>query len=293
MKELFNLKKKKLNLYIILSIKIILIIVLLIVLLIIKSILLLNKNAIQFLKTNSKLKFTYKDRKKKFIFNKKELIDDYFYPISPVNNYYINREKKIITMFLSLKTLTKNKNDPINKKIKQELLNKIIVANKKNLTKLDSIYVKDNIPFGNEVISINHIIYYCEVLGCKNIYLNSHFNCYIKNKIVTEKLNISFNSKVNCSDPTILCTSIKNRFWFSMIAIKPEIRINIIKNEIKRNLPQLKIDKDDLYMHIRVNNHIDYAQPPLCFYETILKNFNFKNIYIISGTRSNSVIDKL
>ena len=106
-------------------------------------------------------------------------------------------------------------------------------------------------------------------------------------------MNISFNSKVNCSDPTILCTSIKNRFWFSMIAIKPEIRINIIKNEIKRNLPQLKIDKDDLYMHIRVNNHIDYAQPPLCFYETILKNFNFKNIYIISGTRSNSVIDKL
>ena len=86
------------------------------------------------------------------------------------------------------------------------------------------------------------------------------------------------NSQVNCSDPTILCISLRRNFWYYLVIIKPEIRINIIKNEIKRNLPQLKIDKDDLYIHIRVNNHIHYAQPPLCFYETIINNFKFKKI---------------
>ena len=69
---------------------------------------------------------------------------------------------------------------------------------------------------------------------------------------------------------------------------------NIIKNEIKRNLPQVKTDEDALYIHIRVNKlNINYAQPPLCFYETIINNFNFKNIYLISGISNIPLIDKL
>ncbi len=263
---------------------------------IIKSILLLNKKFIPFLKSNSKLNFIYKESKKIFQFNKKELIDDYFSnfsPRSPKYNNYINIEKNRIKNFLSLETLSKKKNEPFNEKIKQKLLRRIIALSKKNLTKLDTIYIKETIPFGNAMISINHIIYYCEVLGCKNIYFNPQINWYIKNKIVTEKLNISLNSQVNCSDPTILCISLRRNFWYYLVIIKPEIRINIIKNEIKRNLPQLKIDKDDLYIHIRVNNHIHYAQPPLCFYETIINNFKFKNIYLISGNRSTRLIEKL
>jgi hypothetical protein len=119
-------------------------------------------------------------------------------------------------------------------------------------------------------------------------------NLFIKNKIVTDKYNISLNSEINCSDPTTLCTSLKyNIFWFCSLGIRQEIRIDILKNEIRRNLPQLKIDEDDLYIHIRVNNHVNYAQPPLCFYETIINNFNFKNIYIISGIRNSPIIDKI
>ena len=78
-----------------------------------------------------------------------------------------------------------------------------------------------------------------------------------------------------------------------MVIIRPEIRLNIIKNEIKRNLPKLIIDEDDLYIHIRVNNHTNYAQPPLCFYKTIINNYNFKNIYIISGIKKSPIINKL
>ena len=145
------------------------------------------------------------------------------------------------------------------------------------------------------MISINNILYYCEILGCNNIYLNPKINWYIKNKIVTEIFNISLNSNVNCKDSTTLCVSlIHNNFWFYIITVRPEIRINILKNEMKRNLPQLKIDKDDLYIHIRVNKlNVNYGQPPLCFYETIINNFKFKNIYLISGIKSSPLIDKL
>jgi hypothetical protein len=191
--------------------------------------------------------------------------------------------------------MSENNDDKTNEQIKLELLKTIIGATGKAISNLDTIYIVDIIEFGNTMICINNIIYYCEILGCKNIYLNPRFNRYIKNKIVTDKLIISLNSQVNCNDPTTLCTSLyANFFWFNLIVVKPEIRFDVIKNEIKRNLPQLKINKEDLYIHIRINKkNIHYAQPPLCFYETIINNFKFKNIYLIANIEKSPIVDKL
>ena len=74
-----------------------------------------------------------------------------------------------------------------------------------------------------------------------------------------------------------------------------------MKNEIKKNLPKIIIDESDLYIHIRsgdifhYNNYkdINYAQPPLCFYISVLDNFEFRNIYILSQDTLNPVIKKL
>lgn len=52
-------------------------------------------------------------------------------------------------------------------------------------------------------------------------------------------------------------------------------------------------------MHIRSGDifstwiHRPYAQPPLCFYKAILKNFKFNKIYIIAENNNNPIIDKL
>ena len=79
----------------------------------------------------------------------------------------------------------------------------------------------------------------------------------------------------------------------------PEIRINILKNEIRKNLPKLDIDQNDLYIHIRAGNIFSndinrfYSQPPLCFYQNILYNYKFRNIYIITLKNNNPVINKL
>ena len=73
----------------------------------------------------------------------------------------------------------------------------------------------------------------------------------------------------------------------------------MIKNEIKKNLPKVEINPNDLYIHIRSGDifnpghHPDYAQPPLCFYQNIINNFEFRNIYIIAENKNNPVIDKI
>ena len=73
----------------------------------------------------------------------------------------------------------------------------------------------------------------------------------------------------------------------------------MIKNEIKKNLPHVKIEPNDLYIHIRSGDVFNpkyegnYAQPPLCFYQNIINNFEFKNIYIIAENKNNPVIDEI
>ena len=73
----------------------------------------------------------------------------------------------------------------------------------------------------------------------------------------------------------------------------------MIKEELLRNLPNVDIDSEALYIHIRGGDIFEsspsqyYAQPPLCFYEKLIDNKRFKKIYIVSMDTSNVVIDIL
>ena len=95
----------------------------------------------------------------------------------------------------------------------------------------------------------------------------------------------------------------KRSIYFQRI-IKPEIRIALFKNEIKKNLPKIKTNQTDLFIHLRSgdifkyrpNINFNYAQPPLCFYQSIITTFNFTKIitiYIISQDKENPIIDIL
>ena len=106
----------------------------------------------------------------------------------------------------------------------------------------------------------------------------------------------------NCNDPNVACfKSLTDPVFFLFFPgyIKPQLRLNLIKDEIKKNLPKVEINPDDLYIHIRSGDifrpghHPFYAQPPLCFYKNIINNFKFNNIYIIAENKNNPVIDKL
>ena len=86
--------------------------------------------------------------------------------------------------------------------------------------------------------------------------------------------------------------------FYSFFYIKPEIRINLIRNEILRNLQIINVNKEDLYIHIRSGDiffyaHSPYAQPPFCFYKAILNKHKYKNVYLIAQDKNNPIIDKI
>ena len=245
----------------------------------------------------------YKIIKQYFNLNKIEIIDKYLYPIPEKYEKDKQIERGILIDFLSLKIIPNNPNEASYCEIKSALLREFNKINEKNISNIEMLFIMKPFNFGNRMISLNNIMYYCEILGIKNLYLNSEYiEWYIKDTIITDKINISAIpiNKINCNENNIICINI-NKFGrlFYPIVVRPEIRITLLKNEIRKNLPKVDIDSKDLVIHIRSGDIFSffispfYTQPPFCFYESILLNFKFRNIYLISQTQNNPVINKL
>lgn len=145
------------------------------------------------------------------------------------------------------------------------------------------------------------IAYYCEIINCNKIILSKHYFWFIKDSIKLNNSNIiiEIDKKNNYLK--------YNKFYSKIVklntffAIKPENRIYLIRNEIFKNLPKIKCSKSDLYIHIRSEDIFKkmrhyiyvYAQPPLCFYKSIINDFKFEKIIIISKDKFNPIINKL
>ena len=193
-------------------------------------------------------------------------------------------------------------NNTTKSKLKIDLLNAL---QKKPKTEKNILFLKDKIAyvdksynFGNSMVLLNNLLYYCEIININNIYLNSERRWPITANLTSNKINISFVS------PSNLDLKQKNIFVFDKKLLyfqkifKSEIRINYLKNEIKNNFPKTNVDKNDLYIHIRsgdifqyyAGKNINYAQPPLCFYTSIIEKFKFRNIFILSIDKLNPVI---
>ena len=229
----------------------------------------------------------------------KEQIKNYLSSIPSKYEKEKNQEELFLNKFYALKNFTED--NKTNIEIKKEILENIFNFYKKKITKINNLFVIQPIALGNTMVCLNNIIYYCEVLGCKHIFLNSEYNWFIKNKIVNNKTIISVLpiSEINCNSSKTLCIPFEGGLCLNPLVVKQKLRFYIIKNEIKRNLPKVIVHPDDLYIHIRcgyifINDlNPSYSQPPLCFYQKILKNFKFKKIYIIAGNNNGPIIKKL
>ena len=86
---------------------------------------------------------------------------------------------------------------------------------------------------------------------------------------------------------------------FYVEIVRPQIRTQYLKEELLRNLPNVKTEPNDLYIHIRGGDIFDahpvveYAQPPLCFYDKIIEDNKFNNIYIVAMDKRNIMVDTL
>jgi hypothetical protein len=122
---------------------------------------------------------------------------------------------------------------------------------------------------------------------------------YIKNKVATDKINIELkqSNQINCQSENTICGHIFFDFFLPLV-FKPTARVIILKDEIKRNLPKVNIDENDLYIHIRTGDVFEkngnlYSPPPYCFYQKILNNFKFRKIYLMSMDDKSPIIGKL
>ena len=232
-------------------------------------------------------------------------ISIYFFPNSSlVTVHTVNNGEDInVDKFFNLKEISKNQNDSLTKLEKKNLLEFLSNNSGHNITNVNTIFLGTNARLGNQLILLGKIIFFCEILGCKRIILDkNHNNWFIKKKIYYKKYNITIEimKKIFFGKEKII-NDISFNWLFYFSYIKPEIRIDIIKNEIINNIPKVETSPNELFIHIRSgdifqelkNYNQFYSQPPLCFYHVIIREYKFSKIYILSENKFNPIIDKL
>ena len=202
-------------------------------------------------------------------------------------------------IYLTLKDKPKNENSILIKKEKNNLLYWISKRLGKNINNVKSIFIGAKLNFGNQLKIINNAIFFCEIIGCKHLILDSKPNWFIRNTIIDKKykLMIEVGQKEKYIKKNIFFDF--SKFMYSYLKyIKPEFKVNLLKKEILRNFPKIQTNKKELYIYIRsgdifIKPHYLYAQPPLCFYQKIIKDNKYTKILLISKDKNNPVIKYL
>ena len=211
----------------------------------------------------------------------------------------------LLISLLLLKNLSDFYDNKTKLEFKNDLLNKLQKKPKKNKRYDESeekiAYVDKSFNFGNSLVLLNNLLYYCEILNISKIYLNSDRYWPISNNFISHSLNITLVNSSNIDKKQSNFYEFDRKLIYLQQVIRPKIRINLLKTQIKKYLPKININKKDLYIHIRSGDifgynalkNINYAQPPLCFYKSIINNFKFRNIFILSMDQANPVIKEL
>ena len=231
--------------------------------------------------------------------NRTNIVENYFSKIPKKFKPEVDHELYLIRLYMQLTKLSDDKSSPLDKEAKLKLYNKLGGT---RYSQMKNIYIKDSWKFGNKMIMLNNIIFYIELLGeKKNLYLNSAHHWFMKDKIITEYVNISManDSMIDCKSIDTYCIE-KMPWLLTPQIIWPEIRLMVIKSELMKNLPIIKTKPKDLYIHIRSGDifrsffpHNSYSQPPLCFYKSIINTKKFREIYIITENDKSPIVKKL
>ena len=252
------------------------------------------------------LKKFYQNSEKKNNIEKERLIDNYNKQLISITNNNSTLKSQYFTRFENV--FIKYRNDTelsveYKNKFKQYILNGFSSLFKKTYTKIDVIIFNSLMNFGNAIFTINNLIYFCEILSCKKIYLSKHY-WFVKKQIYDKELNITISPlNINTWDNQTTIYIGPNIYIFKLFKYNYiPVRTYILKNELFSNIRLIETNIDDLYINIRsgkdiFKKHVPcsdlYIQPPLCFYKTIIETFNFSNIYIISNGKDNPVVNEL
>ena len=170
---------------------------------------------------------------------------------------------------------------------------------KKNLTYIETLSGGTG-NIGNALIMLSKLINICEEIRCKNIIVpQGNLEDIIKKPIFYKEFNItifpnSYKSKIRVD------INLRTGIIFGFPCNKSfKQRLSVIRDEVFNNIPKYNANPNDLYINIRSGDifvniiNKNYAQPPLCFYQKIINENKYVNIYIISNGHENPVVDEL
>ena len=228
---------------------------------------------------------------------------------STLKNYY---HRRIDNIFEKYRNKTEaEENEEYKNKFKQHLLNSPTSLFNKKTSNIENLVFDKKMNLGNGLFSINNYLYYCELFNCKNFYISKQYYPFIQKPLYNSEFGIKVipfddENRNICGKDSSLCLT--NEFTFDRIVdifrsdFFIPIRNYIFKDEFLSNMKLLETKDEDLYINIRSGEDVfdkkiyspgSYFQPPLCFYRTIIENFNFSNIYIIANGKENPVINEL
>lgn len=220
--------------------------------------------------------------------------------ISIIGLSSIKEIKLYLDRFIVLKNIDSESSlfSKFKRKIKKLILKKNI---NKKVRNVKSLYIDVNFNFGNLIVFLNKILYYCEIIGCEYLILNKEKFWFINNTInnIFKNMEIKKGNHKFYKNSSVLYYKPWKIYSSFIYNIKSPIRIHFLRNQIINNLPKVKTNRDELYIHIRSGNvfksyfHAKYSQPPYCFYSSILKKFKFKSIILTAKDSYNPVVKKL
>lgn len=158
-----------------------------------------------------------------------------------------------------------------------------------------AICVKKSARLGNNIYQLSNAVYLSEIMNISTIYIPHDF-CLIKNVTTTSKGIKIIPVKGIPKGSLDLGSSI---FKMSDGEYYPEDRVREFAHGTLKSIPPVDINDKGLYIHVRsgdifkVNPCPLYGQPPMCFYDSIIEKWNFKDIYVLSEDTKNPVINQL
>ena len=154
---------------------------------------------------------------------------------------------------------------------------------------------------GNALIALNNLINICVNIKCKYIITpKGTLQNIIKKPIFNKEFNITILPNYYENKTKIdINLSFSSIFFFKYKKNINPIRLWMIKEEVLNNIPKFTAKPNNLYINIRsgdiFKNSIGkfYSQPPLCFYQKIIDENKYQNIYILANGHENPVVDEL
>ena len=155
----------------------------------------------------------------------------YYFFINPILHFVIQKNKHLINdydiyskKFLRFKENPLNLNDSLISDEKRSILKLISSTIKRKISSVKRIVCSGGLAFGNNLLSINKLIFFCEIIKCNEIVLEGPSFWFIKNNITLGDYNITINKIErknhlnNYNDrETFYCTS--SNIYYYMVQI--------------------------------------------------------------------------